>query len=92
MLLHRKEGPWVKALSTFKIGNLSSSAHLCIRLLSIESETILKYLAHTELEKSYEENQRKLEGKAHQLDGLEDKMKSILNDINKQIQIYNTCQ
>uniref|UniRef100_A0A7N8XUP4 Laminin subunit beta-2 n=1 Tax=Mastacembelus armatus TaxID=205130 RepID=A0A7N8XUP4_9TELE len=45
-----------------------------------------------ELEKNYEENQRKLEGKARQLDGLEDKMKAILNDINKQIQIYNTCQ
>lgn len=90
MLLHRKEGPWVKVLSTYKIGNLSSSEHLCIR--SQHCETILKYLAHTELEKSYEENQRKLEGKAHQLDGLEDKMKSILNDINKQIQIYNTCQ
>lgn len=50
----------------------------------------LKRLA--ELEKNYEENQRKLEGKARQLDGLEDKMRSILNDINKQIQIYNTCQ
>lgn len=46
----------------------------------------------TELEKNYEENQRKLEGKARQLDGLEDQMKAILNDINKQIQIYNTCQ
>uniref|UniRef100_A0A7N6BW38 Laminin, beta 2 (laminin S) n=1 Tax=Anabas testudineus TaxID=64144 RepID=A0A7N6BW38_ANATE len=45
-----------------------------------------------ELEKNYEENQRRLEGKARQLDGLEDKMKAILNDINKQIQIYNTCQ
>lgn len=45
-----------------------------------------------ELEKNYEENQRRLEGKARQLDGLEDKMKSILNDINQQIQIYNTCQ
>ncbi|XP_055079201.1 laminin subunit beta-2 [Periophthalmus magnuspinnatus] len=45
-----------------------------------------------ELEQNYEENQRKLEGKARQLDGLEDKMKSILQDINKQIQIYNTCQ
>ncbi|XP_004565524.2 laminin subunit beta-2 isoform X1 [Maylandia zebra] len=45
-----------------------------------------------ELEKNYEENQKKLEGKARQLDGLEDKMKSILHDINKQIQIYNTCQ
>ncbi|XP_032424850.1 laminin subunit beta-2 isoform X1 [Xiphophorus hellerii] len=45
-----------------------------------------------ELEKNYEENQRKLEGKVRQLDGLEDKMRSILNDINKQIQIYNTCQ
>uniref|UniRef100_A0A8C5FLL0 Laminin, beta 2 (laminin S) n=1 Tax=Gadus morhua TaxID=8049 RepID=A0A8C5FLL0_GADMO len=33
-----------------------------------------------------------LEGKARQLDGLEDKMKAILSDINKQIQIYNTCQ
>lgn len=46
----------------------------------------------TELEKNYEENQRRLEGKARQLDGLEDKMRDILNDINKQIQIYNTCQ
>ncbi|KAM4571448.1 laminin subunit beta-2 [Fundulus diaphanus] len=45
-----------------------------------------------ELEKNYEENQRKLEGKVRQLDGLEDKMRGILNDINKQIQIYNTCQ
>uniref|UniRef100_A0A4W4EVQ4 Laminin, beta 2 (laminin S) n=1 Tax=Electrophorus electricus TaxID=8005 RepID=A0A4W4EVQ4_ELEEL len=45
-----------------------------------------------ELEKHYEENQRMLEGKARQLDGLEDKMKIILDAINKQIQIYNTCQ
>lgn len=45
-----------------------------------------------ELEKDYEANQKTLEGKAKQLDGLEDKMKAILNDINKQIQIYNTCQ
>ncbi|XP_061636801.1 laminin subunit beta-2 isoform X1 [Phyllopteryx taeniolatus] len=45
-----------------------------------------------ELEKNYEENERRLEGKARQLDGLEDKMRAILNDINKQIQIYNTCQ
>ncbi|XP_016138633.1 laminin subunit beta-2-like [Sinocyclocheilus grahami] len=45
-----------------------------------------------ELEKDYEENQKVLEGKARQLDGLEDKMKAILNAINKQIQIYNTCQ
>eukprot|EP00066_Takifugu_rubripes_P001619 XP_003962939.2 PREDICTED: laminin subunit beta-2 [Takifugu rubripes] len=62
-----------------------------------EATNLLKDAQHklqmlTELEKSYEENQRKMEGKAHQLDGLEDKMKSILNDINKQIQIYNTCQ
>lgn len=45
-----------------------------------------------ELEKNYEKNQKVLEGKANQLDGLEDKMKGILNAINKQIQIYNTCQ
>lgn len=49
-------------------------------------------LFSAELEQNYEENQRRLEGKARQLDGLEDKMKAILNDINKQIQIYNTCQ
>ncbi|CAF89550.1 unnamed protein product [Tetraodon nigroviridis] len=55
-----------------------------------DAQRKLRMLA--ELEKNYEENQRKLEGKAHQLDGLEDKMKAILNDINKQIQIYNTCQ
>ncbi|KAG7265984.1 hypothetical protein CRUP_012644 [Coryphaenoides rupestris] len=51
-----------------------------------------KLLRLAELEKDYEENQKRLEGKARQLDGLEDKMKSILSDINKQIQIYNTCQ
>uniref|UniRef100_A0AAQ4RGT9 Laminin, beta 2 (laminin S) n=1 Tax=Gasterosteus aculeatus aculeatus TaxID=481459 RepID=A0AAQ4RGT9_GASAC len=45
-----------------------------------------------ELEKNYEDNQKKLEGKARQLDGLEDQMKAILSGINKQIQIYNTCQ
>lgn len=54
--------------------------------------TIPEIFFFTDLEKNYEENQRKLEGKARQLDGLEDKMKAILNDINKQIQIYNTCQ
>uniref|UniRef100_A0A671WND1 Laminin subunit beta-2 n=1 Tax=Sparus aurata TaxID=8175 RepID=A0A671WND1_SPAAU len=55
-----------------------------------DAQNKLRRLA--ELEKNYEENQRKLEGKARQLDGLEDQMKAILNDINKQIQIYNTCQ
>lgn len=54
--------------------------------------TIVEIPAFTELEKNYEENQRKLEGKARLLDGLEERMKGILNDINKQIQIYNTCQ
>ena len=54
--------------------------------------TIFVLCVTTELEKDYEENQKTLEGKARQLDGLEDKMKAILNDINKQIQIYNTCQ
>ncbi|TSM04853.1 Laminin subunit beta-2 [Bagarius yarrelli] len=44
-----------------------------------------------ELEKDYEENQKTLQTKARQLDGLEDKMKLILDAINKQIQIYNTC-
>ncbi|XP_029457085.1 laminin subunit beta-2-like isoform X2 [Rhinatrema bivittatum] len=45
-----------------------------------------------DLEKQYERNEKTLESKAQQLDGLEDKMKDILNAINQQIQIYNTCQ
>ncbi|XP_030061842.1 laminin subunit beta-2 isoform X2 [Microcaecilia unicolor] len=45
-----------------------------------------------ELESQYERNERILELKARQLDGLEDKMKDILGAINQQIQIYNTCQ
>ncbi|KAL8212819.1 UNVERIFIED_CONTAM: hypothetical protein K2H54_058895 [Gekko kuhli] len=44
------------------------------------------------LEGTYEENERLLEEKAAQLDGLEAKMRAILGDINQQIQIYNTCQ
>ncbi|MGH0140402.1 UNVERIFIED_CONTAM: hypothetical protein FKN15_011079 [Acipenser sinensis] len=45
-----------------------------------------------DLEIDYEENEKTLESKARQLDGLEDKMRGILKDINQQIQIYNTCQ
>lgn len=45
-----------------------------------------------ELEGTYEENERVLEGKAAQLDGLEARMRSVLQDINLQVQIYNTCQ
>lgn len=46
----------------------------------------------SELEGAYEENERALEGKAAQLDGLEARMRSVLRDINLQVQIYNTCQ
>ncbi|KAM3914862.1 laminin subunit beta-2 isoform 3-T3 [Leptodactylus fuscus] len=45
-----------------------------------------------ELETAYEKNEVILQEKAKQLDGLEDKMKTILEAINHQIQIYNTCQ
>lgn len=45
-----------------------------------------------ELEGTYEENERALEGKAAQLDGLEARMRSALHAINLQVQIYNTCQ
>ncbi|KAG8435977.1 hypothetical protein GDO86_007172 [Hymenochirus boettgeri] len=44
-----------------------------------------------DLEVAYEKNEKILQEKAKQLDGLEDKMKGILNAINQQIQIYNTC-
>uniref|UniRef100_A0A8C4Y2B5 Laminin subunit beta-2 n=1 Tax=Gopherus evgoodei TaxID=1825980 RepID=A0A8C4Y2B5_9SAUR len=46
----------------------------------------------TALEGSYQENERVLEEKAAQLDGLEAKVKGIVGAINQQIQIYNTCQ
>ncbi|XP_067396984.1 laminin subunit beta-2 isoform X2 [Emydura macquarii macquarii] len=46
----------------------------------------------TALEGSYAENERVLEEKAAQLDGLEAKVKGIVGAINQQIQIYNTCQ
>lgn len=45
-----------------------------------------------ELEGTYAENERALEGKATQLDGLEARMRSVLQAINLQVQIYNTCQ
>lgn len=49
-------------------------------------------LTYSELEETYEANEHLLQQKAAQLDGLEAKMRSILGDINQQIQIYNTCQ
>lgn len=49
-------------------------------------------LTFLELEGTYEENERALEGKAAQLDGLEARMRSVLQAINLQVQIYNTCQ
>lgn len=45
-----------------------------------------------ELEGTYEVNERELEVKAAQLDGLEARMRSVLQAINLQVQIYNTCQ
>uniref|UniRef100_A0A665X2B1 Laminin subunit beta-2-like n=1 Tax=Echeneis naucrates TaxID=173247 RepID=A0A665X2B1_ECHNA len=69
-----------------KVESLRDEAKELLR----DAQNKLQRLA--ELEKNYEENERRLEGKARQLDGLEDRMRAILNDINKQIQIYNTCQ
>uniref|UniRef100_A0A670Z4W1 Laminin subunit beta-1 n=1 Tax=Pseudonaja textilis TaxID=8673 RepID=A0A670Z4W1_PSETE len=46
----------------------------------------------SKLEETYEENEKLLQEKAAHLDGLEAKLRSILKDINEQIQIYNTCQ
>ncbi|XP_068108744.1 laminin subunit beta-2 isoform X3 [Hyperolius riggenbachi] len=45
-----------------------------------------------DLEEAYEKNEEVLQKKAKQLEGLEDKMKDILNSINEKIHIYNTCQ
>ncbi|XP_041417679.1 laminin subunit beta-2 isoform X1 [Xenopus laevis] len=45
-----------------------------------------------DLEVEYTKNEKLLQDKAKQINGLEDKMKKILHAINQQIQIYNTCQ
>ncbi|NXD69062.1 LAMB2 protein, partial [Eolophus roseicapillus] len=44
------------------------------------------------LEEAYERNERVLDAKAAQLDGLEARMRDVLATINQQVQIYNTCQ
>ncbi|XP_061418868.1 LOW QUALITY PROTEIN: laminin subunit beta-2-like [Lethenteron reissneri] len=45
-----------------------------------------------ELEVAYDGNAVELERKAHRLRGLEDKLRGIVYAINKQINVYNTCQ
>lgn len=44
------------------------------------------------LEEEYERNERVLDAKVAQLDGLEARMREVLATINQQVQIYNTCQ
>ncbi|NWU72049.1 LAMB2 protein, partial [Pterocles burchelli] len=44
------------------------------------------------LEEVYERNERVLDAKAAQLGGLEARMREVLDTINQQVQIYNTCQ
>ncbi|OPJ71969.1 laminin subunit beta-2 [Patagioenas fasciata monilis] len=44
------------------------------------------------LEEAYERNERVLDAKAAQLGGLEARMREVLDTINQQVQIYNTCQ
>ncbi|KAL7859959.1 hypothetical protein SRHO_G00151060 [Serrasalmus rhombeus] len=77
-----------RSLQKPSVGFESESGH-CGGLNCKDAQDKLRL---AELEKDYEENQKTLEGKARQLDGLEDKMKAILASINKQIQIYYTCQ
>lgn len=74
-----------------KLKDQSSASFCKLEEKCIVINAFWKFPVPSELEKNYEENQRRLEGKARQLDGLEDKMRDILQDINKQIQIYNTC-
>lgn len=97
--LQRLAGAWTDPLSFRGSQELPLAYWLASSSLHLIGWTVLSVHFHwypqislPELEKNYEDNQKMLEGKARQLDGLEDKMKAILNDINKQIQIYNTCQ
>ncbi|KAF7249960.1 Laminin subunit beta-2 [Varanus komodoensis] len=66
--------------------------HLRDEAKGLLRDALKKLQLLTALEETYEENERQLQEKAAQLDGLEAKMKGILGDINQQIQIYNTCQ
>ncbi|EMP26592.1 Laminin subunit beta-2 [Chelonia mydas] len=76
------------------LGTLERSARgLNLTLLDLARQLhLLKNSNFLALEGSYQENERVLEEKAAQLDGLEAKVKGIVGAINQQIQIYNTCQ
>uniref|UniRef100_UPI00398F4E43 laminin subunit beta-2 isoform X1 n=1 Tax=Pristiophorus japonicus TaxID=55135 RepID=UPI00398F4E43 len=83
-LIDRKSGTVFDAKQ--KAENLRDEAKQLLR----DAQDKLERL--NDLEGQYEANEQVLEGKARQLDGLEEKMKGILKAINQQIQIYNTCQ
>lgn len=56
--------------------------------------TLLKYESNhlpTDLEKSYDENQKTLEDKADQLVELENAVKELLQEISQKATLYSTC-
>ena len=52
---------------------------------------LMKLFHVSDLEKSYEDNQKSLELKAEQLVQLETAVKELLQDISQKVTVYSTC-